>query len=67
MKELVLARIAQVMTGVIHHSKSWHHFNRLKTRLENGQKLTKKMQENLGWITKDVEYEQKLQNEYLSK
>jgi hypothetical protein len=37
------------------HKPTAMHFYRLKKRLVEGKKLTKKMNENLAWIKRDVE------------
>ena len=52
---VIISEINDIITKVNHHSPTANHFYRLKMRLLNGQKLTKKMKENLGWIKKDLE------------
>ena|ERR1700674_847323 len=56
MSQLV-SKINDVIRAVNHHSPTANHFYRLKMRIMNGQKLTKKMKENLGWIKKEIEQE----------
>jgi hypothetical protein len=54
MREKVVAKINSIIDRNQNHSKTANHFYRLRERWLNGQRLTKKMQENLSWITKEV-------------
>jgi hypothetical protein len=50
----IVAKINDIIDRTNHHSKTANHFYHLKMRLIDGKKLTKKMQENLGWIKKEI-------------
>lgn len=50
----VLIFIRGLIYGVNHHSPTANHYYRLIDRLLTGKKLTKKMNENLSWIIKEV-------------
>lgn len=60
MNDLVFARINQIIYETRNHSKTANHFYNLRNRLLFGQKLTKKMKQNLGWIKKEVEKDELL-------
>jgi len=60
MNEKLLNRIyakLDVMLYFTTHKPTLMHFYRLRERLIKGQKLTKKMSENLAWIKRDAERE----------
>lgn len=64
MSSAVYTKLNEIIYGLKHDSKTANHFYHLKSRLLKNQKLTKKMQENLGWILQDLEKDLKLQKLY---
>lgn len=53
----VLQRLDRAIQESSHHSKTANFFYHLRERLQAGKPLTKKMQQNLAWIEKEVEGE----------
>lgn len=59
-KDLISAKISFVVYELLNSDYSYQngraadHFNKIRTRLLEGKKLTKKMKENLGWILNNI-------------
>lgn len=56
-----------IIRSVNYDSKTANHWFRLGMRLKAGKKLTKKMEQNLSWIKKDIENGKKLYKMYYER
>lgn len=54
-KNKFIAYMNEIIQASSEHSKTANHFVKLRDRYLAGKSLTKKMEQNLGWILRDLE------------